>query len=68
MIQQGPAWPRMRELAPSLVYDLTLCDGGIVPRDSRHMHASVDAVGHCARGDLLGGEPATRYPTICSSR
>ena len=33
MIQQGPTWPRMRELAPSLVYDLTLCNSGIVPRE-----------------------------------
>jgi pimeloyl-ACP methyl ester carboxylesterase len=31
MLQQGPDWPRMRELAPSLVYDLTLCNGGVVP-------------------------------------
>ncbi|MCU1607372.1 MAG: alpha/beta hydrolase [Modestobacter sp.] len=31
MLQQGPAWPRMRELAPPLIYDLTLCNGGVVP-------------------------------------
>jgi hypothetical protein len=33
MVQQGPGWPRMRELAPSLVYDLTLCNGGVLPRE-----------------------------------
>ena len=33
MLQQGPGWPRMRELAPPLVYDLTLCNGGVVPRE-----------------------------------
>jgi pimeloyl-ACP methyl ester carboxylesterase len=31
MLRQGPGWPRMRELAPALVYDLTLCNGGVVP-------------------------------------
>jgi pimeloyl-ACP methyl ester carboxylesterase len=31
VLQQGPGWPRMRELAPSLVHDLTLCNGGAVP-------------------------------------
>jgi pimeloyl-ACP methyl ester carboxylesterase len=31
--RQGPYWPRMRELAPTLVHDLTLCDGGRVPRE-----------------------------------
>jgi pimeloyl-ACP methyl ester carboxylesterase len=33
MLQKGPGWPHMREFAPSLVYDLTLCNGGVVPRD-----------------------------------
>jgi pimeloyl-ACP methyl ester carboxylesterase len=33
MVQQGSGWPRMREPAPSLVYDLTLCNGGVVPRE-----------------------------------
>jgi len=33
MIQQGPGWPRMSELAPPLVYDLTLCNGGVVPHE-----------------------------------
>jgi pimeloyl-ACP methyl ester carboxylesterase len=31
MLQQGPGWSRMRELAPALVHDLTLCSGGVVP-------------------------------------
>jgi pimeloyl-ACP methyl ester carboxylesterase len=31
MLQQGPGWPQMRQLAPSLVHDLTLCNGGVVP-------------------------------------
>jgi pimeloyl-ACP methyl ester carboxylesterase len=31
MIQQGPGWAHMRELAPPLVYDLTLTNGGAVP-------------------------------------
>jgi pimeloyl-ACP methyl ester carboxylesterase len=33
MLQQGPGWPRMRDLAPPLIYDLTLCNGGVVPRE-----------------------------------
>jgi pimeloyl-ACP methyl ester carboxylesterase len=33
MIQQSPGWPRMLELAPALVYDLTLANGGVVPRE-----------------------------------
>jgi pimeloyl-ACP methyl ester carboxylesterase len=33
MIRQSPGWPRMLELAPALVYDLTLGNGGIVPRE-----------------------------------
>jgi pimeloyl-ACP methyl ester carboxylesterase len=33
MIRQSPGWPRMLELAPGLVYDLTLCNGGVVPRE-----------------------------------
>jgi pimeloyl-ACP methyl ester carboxylesterase len=33
MLRQGPGWPRMRELAPPLVYDLTLCNSGVVPRE-----------------------------------
>jgi pimeloyl-ACP methyl ester carboxylesterase len=33
MLQQGPGWARMRELAPPLVHDLTLCNGGVVPRE-----------------------------------
>jgi pimeloyl-ACP methyl ester carboxylesterase len=32
MIRQSPGWPRMLELAPALVYDLTLSNGGVVPR------------------------------------
>jgi pimeloyl-ACP methyl ester carboxylesterase len=31
MMRSGPGWPHMRELAPTLVYDLTLTDGGLVP-------------------------------------
>jgi pimeloyl-ACP methyl ester carboxylesterase len=31
MIRTGPGWPRMCELAPTLVYDLTLTNGGLVP-------------------------------------
>lgn len=31
MIRNGPGWPRMCELAPTLVYDLTLTSGGLVP-------------------------------------
>jgi pimeloyl-ACP methyl ester carboxylesterase len=31
-IQQGPGWPRMRALAPTLVNDLALANGGSVPR------------------------------------
>ena len=33
MIRQSPGWPRMLELAPALVYDLTLGNGGVVPRE-----------------------------------
>ena len=33
MVRQGSGWPRMREPAPSLVYDFTLCNGGVVPRE-----------------------------------
>jgi pimeloyl-ACP methyl ester carboxylesterase len=33
MLQQSPGWARMRELAPPLVYDLTLCNGGTAPRE-----------------------------------
>ena len=33
MLQQGPGWPRMRELAPPLVYDLTLCNSGVLPHE-----------------------------------
>ncbi|MCW2636999.1 MAG: alpha/beta hydrolase [Blastococcus sp.] len=33
MMQQGPGWAHMRELAPPLVYDLTLCNGGEVPSE-----------------------------------
>ena len=33
MIRQSPGWPRMLELAPTLVHDLALADGGVVPRD-----------------------------------
>lgn len=32
MIRQSPGWPRMLELAPALVYDLALSNGGVVPR------------------------------------
>ena len=31
--RRGPYWPRMRALAPTLVHDLTLSDGGTVPRE-----------------------------------
>jgi pimeloyl-ACP methyl ester carboxylesterase len=31
--RQSPYWPRMRALAPTLVHDLTLCNGGRVPAD-----------------------------------
>ena len=31
--RQAPYWPRMRALAPTLVNDLTLSDGGRVPRE-----------------------------------
>jgi pimeloyl-ACP methyl ester carboxylesterase len=31
MMRTGPGWLRMCELAPTLVYDLTLIDGGRVP-------------------------------------
>jgi pimeloyl-ACP methyl ester carboxylesterase len=31
MIRQSPGWPAMLELAPGLVYDLGLCNGGVVP-------------------------------------
>lgn len=30
-MRSGPGWPRMTELAPTLVYDLALTDGGRVP-------------------------------------
>jgi pimeloyl-ACP methyl ester carboxylesterase len=43
MIRQSPGWPRMLELAPGLVYDLTLCDGGVVPRE-RLARVGVPAV------------------------
>ncbi|MDQ1662293.1 MAG: hypothetical protein QOJ68_2273 [Blastococcus sp.] len=33
MIRRSPGWPRMLELAPPLVYDLTLGNGGVVPRE-----------------------------------
>jgi pimeloyl-ACP methyl ester carboxylesterase len=33
MIRRSPGWPRMCELAPALVYDLTLSNGGVVPRE-----------------------------------
>jgi hypothetical protein len=33
MIRQSPGWPRMLDLAPALVYDITLCNGGVVPRE-----------------------------------
>jgi pimeloyl-ACP methyl ester carboxylesterase len=33
MIRQSPGWPHMLELAPALVYDLALCNGGVVPRE-----------------------------------
>lgn len=33
MIRQSPGWPRMLALAPALVYDLTLSNGGVVPRE-----------------------------------
>jgi pimeloyl-ACP methyl ester carboxylesterase len=31
MLRTGPGWPRMCAFAPTLVYDLTLLDGGRVP-------------------------------------
>jgi pimeloyl-ACP methyl ester carboxylesterase len=31
--RQSPWWPRMRALAPTLVHDLVLCNGGAVPRE-----------------------------------
>jgi pimeloyl-ACP methyl ester carboxylesterase len=31
MMRSGPGWPHMCELAPTLVYDLTLTNGGLVP-------------------------------------
>jgi pimeloyl-ACP methyl ester carboxylesterase len=31
--RQSPWWPRMRALAPTLVHDLVLCNGGVVPRE-----------------------------------
>jgi pimeloyl-ACP methyl ester carboxylesterase len=31
MMRSGPGWPRMCALAPTLVYDLTLTNGGLVP-------------------------------------
>jgi pimeloyl-ACP methyl ester carboxylesterase len=33
MIRQSPGWPHLLELAPGLVYDLTLCNGGVVPHE-----------------------------------
>jgi pimeloyl-ACP methyl ester carboxylesterase len=33
MMQQGPGWAHMRALAPPLVYDLTLSNGGEVPSE-----------------------------------
>jgi pimeloyl-ACP methyl ester carboxylesterase len=30
-IKRSPAWPRMRDLAPTLLYDLMLCNHGFVP-------------------------------------
>jgi pimeloyl-ACP methyl ester carboxylesterase len=31
--RRSPWWPRMRALAPTLVHDLVLCNGGVVPRE-----------------------------------
>lgn len=40
MMRTGPGWPRMCELAPTLVYDLSLTDGGRVPGE-RLRHVDV---------------------------
>ena len=33
MMRSGPGWSRMRELAPTLVYDVLLCNGGRPPAE-----------------------------------
>ena len=33
MMRSGPGWPRMCALAPTLVYDVLLCNGGRVPTE-----------------------------------
>jgi pimeloyl-ACP methyl ester carboxylesterase len=33
MVRNGPGWPRFRDLAPTLVHDLTLTHRGVVPRE-----------------------------------
>jgi pimeloyl-ACP methyl ester carboxylesterase len=44
MMRSGPGWPRMCELAPTLVYDLTATNGGVVP---------VERLGHVAVPTLV---------------
>ena len=32
-LRSSPSWPRMEALAPTLPYDIALCNGGVVPAD-----------------------------------
>jgi pimeloyl-ACP methyl ester carboxylesterase len=50
-IRHSPGWPRMRALAPSLVHDLTLTQGGAVPRAR---FAGIDAPTLAVSGGASG--------------
>ncbi|SDY39805.1 hypothetical protein SAMN05661080_03355 [Modestobacter sp. DSM 44400] len=54
MMRTGAGWPRMCELAPTLVYDLTLTNGGVVPVE-RLARIAVPTL-------VLAGGPAPRGP------
>jgi pimeloyl-ACP methyl ester carboxylesterase len=51
MMQSGPGWPRMRQFAPGLEYDVLLCNGGQVPA-ARFAHIDVPTLA------LAGGASA----------
>jgi pimeloyl-ACP methyl ester carboxylesterase len=58
-IRQSPGWPRMRELAPALVYDLALTSGGVVPGE-RLAHVPVPTLA------VSGGASPEWAPRACA--
>ena len=61
MIRQSPGWPRMLELAPTLIYDLTLSNGGVVPRE-RLARIAVPTVAVSGGASAAGAAIADAIP------